>query len=139
MLKIDVIEKAYKEADKWVNNTGAGVKAKDESEFEDYVRNKKCSYYFELEPIFRDHASINPSMTSEDLEIDLSHEKEEDDHDNDDADDDLDDDNKSLETIDSEDTYSNNPTSKNLNKIFSTVKNSGAVKEKRRQFGKETT
>ena len=130
-VKIDAIEKAYKDADKWVNNTGAGVKAKDESEFEDYVRNKKCSYYFELEPIFRDHASINPPMTSDDLEIDLSYEKEDADSYEDDDDDCFgDDDDISVLSINSKETQSDNPTPKNLNNIFSTVKNTGDGKGK---------
>ena len=79
------------------------------------MRKKKCSYYFELESIFREHASINPPMASDDLEADLSHVNEKDDHDDDIADDDIDDYNNSLETIvfeESEVTFLKNPTPK---------------------------
>ena len=66
-VKIDAIEKAYKIADNFVNNTGVGLKEDDPDNFEDVVRNSFFSYYFNSKPIFRDHASISPVMTNKDL------------------------------------------------------------------------
>ena len=79
-VKIDSIERAYKEADVWVNRTGVGVKEEDVDNFEDIVRTKYCQFYFELEPIFKDHASIRPKLTSNELDSDTddSEESEED-------------------------------------------------------------
>ena len=74
-VKIDAIEKAYKIADNFVNNTGVGLKEDDPDNFEDVVRNKFFPYYFELEPIFRDHASISPVMTNKDLSNESSEEE----------------------------------------------------------------
>ena len=74
-VKIDAIEKAYKNADNFVHNTGVGLKENDPDNFEDVVRNSFFSYYFELEPIFRDHASISPVMTNKDLSNESSDEE----------------------------------------------------------------
>ena len=74
-VKIDAIEKAYKNADNIVHNTGVGLKENDPDNFEDVVRNSFFSYYFELEPIFRDHASISPVMTNKDLSNESSDEE----------------------------------------------------------------
>ena len=51
------------------------IKENDPDNFEDVVRNSFFSYYFELEPIFRDHASISPVMTNKDLSNESSDEE----------------------------------------------------------------
>ena len=72
-LKIDSIERSYKEADVWVTRTrvGVGVRIGDDvHNYEDIVRTKYCQFYYELKPNFKDHASIRPKLASKDLDFD---------------------------------------------------------------------
>ena len=70
-VKIDSIERSYKEADVWVTRTRVEVRIEDDvHNYEDIVRTNYCQFYFELKPNFKDHASIRTKLASKELDFD---------------------------------------------------------------------
>jgi hypothetical protein len=72
--KILVIEKSFKVAHDWINQTGQGVD--DTEQFEQAVT-KRCQFYYELEQVMGDRAANRALVTNADLQS----EQEDDDYD----------------------------------------------------------
>ena len=67
--KIGSLERQFREASDWANNTGQGVEVTGE-QFEDAVK-KRCPLYYQLEDIMGDRPNAQPLATNED-ELDMT-------------------------------------------------------------------
>ena len=56
----------YKEANERMNNTGDGLEGIEFSNFQDYIVNSICKYYFELDPVLKERPNVRPWITNED-------------------------------------------------------------------------
>jgi hypothetical protein len=61
--KIEYLEGRFKTTNKWVNNTGLGVRLNNPSGFSAIVT-KKFAYYYKLYPIMKDRWITHPPVTS---------------------------------------------------------------------------
>ncbi|KAL7747508.1 hypothetical protein RI367_007100 [Sorochytrium milnesiophthora] len=67
--KIGDLERAYRKAADWLRQTGQGILEQDpdaEATIEQAMR-KRCTYYYQLDPLMRDLPSTQPLLTSDDL------------------------------------------------------------------------
>ena len=86
--KIADIFQLYKETSDWISQTGQGVKENEGEERFLEVVQKRCKFYWQLEPVMQDRHSIKPPFNS-DMPDDVSFDdsKKSDDNDTDDGDD----------------------------------------------------
>ncbi len=62
-MKINKMEAEYKKTNDWVNQTGQGI-IDEGGDITDVV-NKRCSFFYLLEPIMADRPGTNPLLISE--------------------------------------------------------------------------
>ena len=56
----------YKEANERMNYTGDGLEGIEFENFQDYIVNSICKYYFVLDPVLKDRPNVRPWITNED-------------------------------------------------------------------------
>ena len=59
----------YKEANERMNNTGDGLEGIEFANFQDYIVNNICKYYFALDPVLKDRPNVRPWVTNETIDI----------------------------------------------------------------------
>ena len=64
--KITKLMGQYKEANERMNNTGDGLEGIEFTNFQDYIVNNICKYYFVLDPVLKDRPNVCPWCTNED-------------------------------------------------------------------------
>jgi hypothetical protein len=61
----------YKEANERMNNTGDGLEGIEFVNFQDYIVNNICKYYFLLDPVLKERPNVRPWFTNEDMSNDI--------------------------------------------------------------------
>jgi hypothetical protein len=70
--KITRIMSQYKEANERMNNTGDGLEGIEYSNFQEYIVNNVCKYYFLLDPVLKNRPNVRPWVTNESPMVDTS-------------------------------------------------------------------
>lgn len=63
-------------ANERMNNTGSGLEGIEFANFQDYIVNDVCKYYFLLDPILKDRPNVTPWYTNEDSDSDIEEENQ---------------------------------------------------------------
>jgi hypothetical protein len=69
---------SYKEANDRMNQTGAGLEGLDLTNFQEYIVNQVCKYYFELDSVMRDRPNVQPWFTNEHTLVEINDESDDD-------------------------------------------------------------
>jgi hypothetical protein len=70
---------SYKEATDRMNQTGAGLEGLDLTNFQEYIVNQVCKYYFELDCVMRDRPNVQPWFTNEHRLVEVIDDSDDDD------------------------------------------------------------